>query len=49
MPTVVKGTPKAPFSIATVPMCSGGRQYIYIYIYMHIVCVYLCVCMCVGK
>ena len=25
MATIVEGNPKAPFSIATTPMCRGGR------------------------
>ena len=25
--TIVEGNPKAPFSIATTPRCTGGRYY----------------------
>ena len=34
--TVVKGDPKAPFSIATTLRCRGGCNFIYIYIYIYI-------------
>ena len=49
--TIVEGNLKAPFSLASTPMCRGGinslpRMYIYIYACMYVcLCVYMYVCM----